>query len=42
MASNASTVMAMRIKRQACRASDLSAILFCVHFTAVAREPLGH
>ena len=43
IASNASTVMAMRIKRQARRASDLlQPAFFCVHSTAVAREPLGH
>jgi hypothetical protein len=43
MASNASAVMAMRIKRQARRVSDLlQPAFFCVHSTAVAREPLGH
>jgi hypothetical protein len=43
MASNASTVMAMRIKRQGRRASDLlQPAIFCVHSTAVAREPLGY
>ena len=43
IASNGSTVMAMGIKRQARRASDLlQPAFFCVHSTAVAREPLGH
>jgi hypothetical protein len=42
IASNASTVMAMLIKRQARRASDLLQPAFFVRSTAVAGEPLRH